>query len=315
MASKKPNIYSFFETFKDYKSYEGHVDKIFLQNQHNTTCDAFIKDIKISRTESAKSVCKKFKYLYNFLLATKKPKKSEYLDDNDFSFLNYWLNCMLRNNTITYKLTVEDFYGEMSDHEIDFISDTFKEKLYEIEDEDFNNMILLNDLDDNHSEIFQNTISIKENTTCIKYFQKYISKYKQGIIQCPNDDTDFCKALKLFKEKYEQNFLAKYSVSENCIDRELIKLPQYNDVSLGDKKITVIGSILGPSFGTFFTLAFLYKFTPFGQWMRAIMGRKKGVHSNLYKENGELSLNNSDADYINLSEDPYYISYDSVVNT
>ncbi|SBS90414.1 PIR Superfamily Protein [Plasmodium ovale curtisi] len=315
MASKKSNIYSFFETFKNYKSYEGHVDQIFLRKQHNTTCDAFIKDIKISRTESAKSVCEKFKYFYNFLLTKNKPKKSEYLDDNDFLFLNYWLNFKLRNNNIIYKLTVEDFYEEMNYREIDFISDTFKEKIYEIEDADFNNMILLNDLHDNHSEIFQNTMSIKEKTTCIEYFQKYISKYKQGIIQCPNNDTDFCKALKLFKEKYEQNFLAKYSVSEKCIDRELIKLPQYNDVSLGDKEITVIGSILGPSFGTLFTLAFLYKFTPFGQWMHAKMGTKKGVHSNLYKENGKLSLNNSDTDYINLSEDPYYISYDSVVNT
>lgn len=49
--------------------------------------------------------------------------------------------------------------------------------------------------------------------------------------------------------------------------------------------------------------------------MHAKMGRKKGVHNNLYKENGKLSLNNSNTDYINLSEYPYYISYDSVVNT
>lgn len=45
------------------------------------------------------------------------------------------------------------------------------------------------------------------------------------------------------------------------------------------------------------------------------MGTGKGVLDNLYEENEQLSLDNLDNDNIRFGENPYLISYDSVVNS
>ncbi|SBS90405.1 PIR protein [Plasmodium ovale] len=317
MSYAVPDMYSFFESYKNYKRYESHIENNYLQGKHNTKCYSFLKDVIISRTDSANSICEKFKHFYQFLISTKRTPKSGILEDKDFAFLNYWLNDKLRNNAISHNLTVEHFHEKMNDHEDEFASyDMFKGKLYSIKDEDFNNIILLSLLEECYSDFYAKIIAHTKDTSisCLEYTQKLIDTYKKGIIKCSVDDTNFCQALKHFKQKYENFVFKDYSITEICIDRELIKLPQYNDVSLDDKKITVVGSILGPSFGTLFTLAFLYKLTPLGQWIHAKMGTKRGAHSNIYVENDQSLLNTSDNENINFDENSYNISYDSIGN-
>ncbi|SBT55626.1 PIR Superfamily Protein [Plasmodium ovale wallikeri] len=309
------SAYSFFENFKTYKLYEREMEQKFLGGKHGTQCDSFSSSDRYIGTESANNICIKFKILYDIIKSKKKPPNPISLDDNDFAYLNYWLNSISRNTTVSNKLTIKEFQTQISNVELEFVLDYFDQKLYDFVDNDYNNMILLNDLHEKHGQIFQSTISIEENTQCVEYFQKYINTYKKGIIMCPQDDTSFCKALKHFKKLYEKTFLGEHGMTENCIDRERLQLPTYNDVLLERKNNTIAGTILGSSFGTLFTMVFMYKFTPLGRWIHAKVVTNKEVYSNIYEESEESLLSTSDNDYINSDFNEYHISYNSVTNS
>ncbi|SBS99232.1 PIR Superfamily Protein, partial [Plasmodium ovale curtisi] len=259
MDSTAPDIYSFFKVFKTYKSYEGYMETDFKSDGHRNIFNYFSPDIKISGIETANEICEKFKRLYKLIISINKKSGYEKLYDIDFAFLNYWLNSKLRNATISNKLTIQDIITKMENHEEEFIYNAFNRNIYNLKLEDFNNMALLSNLYYNHSKIFQSTSGIGKNIPCLQYFHEFIDEYKKGIIMCPHDDTSFCKALKHYKEEYEKTFLGDYSVSERCIDRERLHLPTYNDVSPENRKNIIVGSVLGSSFGTLFTLLFLYK--------------------------------------------------------
>ncbi|SBT43916.1 PIR Superfamily Protein [Plasmodium ovale wallikeri] len=317
MSSAIPDMYSFFEKYKTYKLYESEMEKKYTEDKGKTTCDAFVSDVKISSTETARNLCIKFKIFYKFIISINQSSKLKFnsLYNNDFAYLNYWLNGKLRNTKINHRITVESFYESMSVHDDDFAGNSlFDNKLFHIEENDFNNMILLSHLDDQYSEIYQNVITRKgEKISCLEYYKEFADKYNEGIRSC-SDNNNFCNTLNIYKKKYE-GFSDKTTISEKCIDEHIPKLLTYDDVSLGDKKITVVSSILGPSFATVFTSFFLYMFTPLGQWIRAKMGTKRGALSNLYEESDQLSLNTLDDENVSFGENPYLISYDSVVNS
>ncbi|SBT83161.1 PIR protein [Plasmodium ovale] len=315
MSDTKSDIYAFFKEFKEYKECEAAMNQVFSGNRLNMKCDSFLKDNQNFGTENANDVCVKFKILCNIIESKKRKPNTKKLNDIDFAFLNYWLNSKLRNGNTSNNLTVYKFQDTFSSIEIDFINyGLLNDKLYDIKNENFNNMNLLSDLYFYHGEIYQKTSNLgKEKIPCIEYFEKYINTYKQGIIQCPHDNTSFCEALKHIKEKYKENFLQEYSMTKHCIDRDRLELPTYKDVS-GNKQITIVGSVLGPSLGTLFTLLFLYKSTSFAQWIRAKMLTNKGEKSNPYETNNELFLDISDNEHVSFGENQYRISYDSVVN-
>ncbi|SBS90402.1 PIR Superfamily Protein [Plasmodium ovale curtisi] len=296
MNSAASNIYSFFDDYKTYKSYEEIMEENISGGKDNTTCHSFPTDVQISDTESANNICVKFKFLHNFIISTKKSTEKKSLSDIDFAFLNYWLNNKLRNTRINHKFTVEEFRNDMSNHEVEFVYDDFDKNIYDIKDEDISNMNLLSELKTNYGEIFPSYSTIVGgNVPCIEYFQKCINIYRKCIIKCPDARTSFCKALNHFKVEYEENFFGKFGIAEKCPDKEFIKLPTYKDASLGDKKITV--------------------FTPLGQWIRAKMGSNEGVRSHIYEENEKLLLDTSDNARINSDYNEYGISYDSAVNS
>ncbi|SBT73412.1 Plasmodium vivax Vir protein, putative [Plasmodium ovale] len=317
MSDKKLDIYSFFKEFEKYKDYEAEMNHLFRSDKHKTKCDSFLTDIQKFGTENANDVCIKFKILCNVIISKKREPDPKTLDIKDFAYLNYWLNSLSKKTTDSYNLTVYKFQDTFSSIEEDFFKyGMLNEKLYDIEYEDFNNMLLLRHLQKCHAEIFRKMTPLidEKNISCIEHFQEFINTYKNGIIKCPYDDTGFCKALKHFKEEYEKRFLREYSMTINCIDRDRLELPTYEDVSK-NKQITMVGTVLGPSFGTLFTFLFLYKFTPFGQWILAKMGTTKGAHNNLYEEREQSFLNSSDNEDINWDYNQYGISYDSVVNS
>ncbi|SBT02236.1 PIR Superfamily Protein [Plasmodium ovale curtisi] len=314
MDSTAPDIYSFFKVFKTYKSYEGYMETDFKSDRHRNIFNYFSPDIKISGIETANEICEKFKRLYKLIISINKKSGYEKLYDIDFAFLNYWLNSKLRNATISNKLTIQDIITKMENREEEFIYNAFNRNIYNIKYEDFNNMALLSNLYYNHSKIFQSTRGIGGKIQCLQYFHEFIDEYKKGIIMCPYDDTSFCKALKHYKDEYEQTFLGDFSVSEHCIDRERLHLPTYNDVSPEDRKNIIVGSVLGSSFGTLFTLLFLYKIIPLERWIRDKIGINNEAHSNLYEEHDQSFLDTSYNGYIDSNYNTYHMSYDSVAN-
>ncbi|SBT82920.1 PIR protein [Plasmodium ovale] len=286
----------------------------YSNNKDNTICETYSWNTKQFGDESANDICIKFKILRKVILSKKKGVNSEILDHKDYSYLNYWLNYMSKNATSSNNLNVKQFQNTMGSVEGDFVAVSFDEKLYDLPEVDYNNMILLKELQTEYSEIFKHSDKIlKGNTACIGYFKKYIDTYKKCIIKCPHDETSFCKALKGIKAEYDKTYLNVHGISENCPDKELTILPTFNDVSIRDN-MTVAGSVVGPSFGMLLTLLFLYKFTPFGQWIHTKIGRSKVEYNNLYEQNSQSFLNTSDNESINMNDDPYHISYNSMRN-
>ncbi|SBT54581.1 PIR Superfamily Protein [Plasmodium ovale wallikeri] len=323
MSSTESNIYSFFKEIKNYKINENGMEKNFLEGKHNTTCNSFAKNIKISRTEDAKDICKKFKCLKN-LISTKGQSSSHPLGSNDFLFLNYWLNSKLRNNTINHGMTVEEFEDYLNTHENNFYtSNKFEGKLYDIDENDLENMNLLNVLYIQNSEIYGIIESLEEGKKkpCLEHFQKSIDTYKKGIIKCPLDDANFCNALKQFQRKYNQ-ISATENVEKKCIDKDSLHLPTYEEVLIeyitlyqkDHEKNIMSGTILAPTFAALFILIFIYSFTPFGQWIRTKIGKNKITKSNINNESDQLLLNNSNTEYIISGNNPYNISYDTLGN-
>ncbi|SBT02110.1 PIR Superfamily Protein [Plasmodium ovale curtisi] len=314
MSVTEPDIYSFFESFKDYKTYEQEMKVMFTRDTDKPTCETHSWGSKKFGDDSANNICIKFKILCEVIKSKKRGSEPRILDHTDYAFLNYWLNSLSKKTTSSHNLTVYMFQDTFSSIEEYFVNyGMLNKKLYDIKNEDFNNMVLLSDLYDNIAQIFYDTRALDDKKiSCIKYFQKYINTYKQGIIKCPHDNTSFCKALKHFKKDYEQKFLGVHSISEKCVDKENLLLPTYDDLLL-EKNNTIVGSILGPSFATLITSFFLYKFTPLGQWIRTKMGSAKEAQNNLYNENNQLFLDTSDNKHTNFDEIPYRITYDSSV--
>ncbi|SBS89300.1 PIR Superfamily Protein [Plasmodium ovale curtisi] len=311
------SAYSFFENFKMYNLYEREMEKQFLGGKYSIQCDSILYYNKDFGNERASNVCVKFRIIYNFITSTKKAPETQTLNDKDFAYLNYWLNSKSKNYKNGKNITFKEFQNIM-DHTVDeFASVMFDGKLYDLGEDDFQNMKLLDYLHSNYFEIFTeiSTLTKEKNISCFKHVNELLNTYKRGIIQCHIDNTNFCKALKFFKGEYDNIFFGKGSIAEKCTDQELLKLPTYEDVSLEEKKISVVGSILGPSFGTLFTMLILYKFTPIGQWIHSKIGKNIETQSKLYDENDESLLNVSDREHINFCENSYLMSYDSVVNS
>ncbi|SBS81959.1 PIR Superfamily Protein [Plasmodium ovale curtisi] len=315
MTSKDPDIYSFFVNFKEYKRYEQEMEAIYSNGKDNTTCHTYYWDSKQFGNERANNICVKFKILCKVIKSKKRGPKPSILDLTDYAFLNYWLNSISRNSTTGNNLSVDMFQDSMSSIEDDIVGVIFEKKLYDMNDDAFNKMNTLNELKTNYGEIFAHSSDIvKGGIPCIGYFEKFINTYKNCIIKCPDDDTSFCRALKHIKEEYKEELLGNGGISESCIDREKLQLPSYSDALLEYNNVNVVGSILGPSFATLFTSVFLYMFTPLGQKIRAIMRRNKGTDSDLYEENNQSFLSSSDNEHVNVDENSYHISYDTVVN-
>ncbi|SBT01840.1 PIR Superfamily Protein [Plasmodium ovale curtisi] len=314
MSSKNPEIYSFFKDFTEYKKYEQGI-KVILEGGHDVAqCDYFSSDSRNFGNESAKDICVKFMILYN-IIEEKRCQKIKFVDNKDFAYLNYWLNDLSKNTTGSNNITIKEFQMKVGSVEDTFAGVLLDNKLYDMNDEEFHNTNLLYELKINYAKIFLHSSKMLQgNTPCIGYIQKYINTYKKCIIQCPDDDTNFCKALTHFKEEYAENILGTIGLSEQCPDKSLLKLPTYSEVSV-ERRNTIIGSVLGPSFGTLCTILFLYKFTPFGQWIHAKIRRNNEAHNNLHEESNKLLLDNSDNEYINFDDSPYGISYYPSVNS
>ncbi|SBT55178.1 PIR Superfamily Protein [Plasmodium ovale wallikeri] len=167
------------------------------------------------------------------------------------------------------------------------------------------------------------TETTKEICKKFKNLYKFIIFKKSNLTNKSPDNDDFAYLIYWINSKLKDNRL-KHNVTvsefhrnmnnQKCIDIKIPDLPTYNYASLGNKEMTLVGSALGPSAATLFTLLFLYKFTPFRQWVHSKIGKNKEAHSIVYEENDQSLLNTSDNENINFDRNPYNISYDSVGN-
>ncbi|SBT56769.1 PIR Superfamily Protein [Plasmodium ovale wallikeri] len=286
-------------------------------------CDSFLNDHIFTHIGSPKEFCKKFKYLYNILRnISRKGKQDGEFDDNDCSFLNYWLNDNLRGVNADPTISIEHFYqkSKAADGKI-FKSTLLDKKLYNIEKHDLENMRRLYDLyniKSNISEAIAKEMGNEESISCLTYTKECFGKYRDAIIKCLGDCPHFYSVLTEFKRKFEKDLSPYTETSISCKNKELFELPDYGVVIKEDKSVKIIRNtsilVLFPVFGVIFMLIFSDKLIPISQQVLEKIKRTKNMLFGAGEKSNDLLSYTSDNDNIFGDHEEYSISYYSVRN-
>ncbi|KMZ76918.1 hypothetical protein PVIIG_05804 [Plasmodium vivax India VII] len=132
--------------------------------------------------------------------------------------------------------------------------------------------------------LYYNFDKIEHDNECenTKYecAKKCFDLYKEYIDDCPKKFTaDFCNKLEIFRNEFN----GYISSEPQCKDKGLY-IPSNIFASKSVILLIPIVSLLVLS--TFFFI--LYKFTPFGPWLRDKSGRKKNFYGNIANEEQEI---------------------------
>ncbi|SBT52601.1 PIR Superfamily Protein [Plasmodium ovale wallikeri] len=324
--------YEFFKYFDLYMKQEQSMKEGWNSQSYTDKC---ILDVRFSagNLKNDEVICAKFKCFYNLLLfstlSDSKPKEH-------VEYLNFWLNDQLKNN-INLSTRVNDFYQRLKLMRVIIdVENELENKIYDINEEHFTNMKNLHDLYSNYSNIKRITEVPTSENNCLEYSEKCVETYTKAIKKCSIDTTIFCRALKNFKEKYDE---INNSISlKNCKEQTLLALPDYNDPSTGislqegqlesDEQLhasaeqasntyfSPVFGFIGTILGIFFTLLIMYKYTPLISGFFRGMVKEKKINTNLEEVyNQEILLDNSDFEHNNSDNMSYNIIYNPTLNS
>ncbi|SBS92754.1 PIR Superfamily Protein, partial [Plasmodium ovale curtisi] len=197
-----------------------------VKNEEN--CDGIILDVKFNENVTAKDICKEFKFLYNSFSVYRgeKTPENDPFSLYDCDFLNYWLNCKLRESVNDGSINIKKFYEQIKEKNNNFFSKTIDldEYLYDIDPNVLENMKLLYNLYDNAIKIIsiintQNYTDGERNEaqkSCLEYTNKCDENYKKAMDMCLNSNDDFYNALKYFKDSYKIITESSFNESNAC---------------------------------------------------------------------------------------------------
>ncbi|VUZ99326.1 PIR protein [Plasmodium vivax] len=286
MTSPEPieENYDFFSKILFYKTHAPHLENINELSNFEKGCNNMSKESGFSGISFSSMPCEKFKYLFS-LKKNNNPLISS--DDDFYNYINFWLNYFIREKNSNNIISVKDFYLTLQKHDSNFDNEKKLEfKLYNINNDDFENMCILNNLYSNYNKIFNDKrVVCTEKASCSQHSNECYKEYRRGLIKCLNKNLNCCKALNDFKNMYITD---NQNVSSNVFKHsDLVVLPREEDVyyeiygGLNDWRNIIIltFSILGPVIGIFL---YFYKFTSFGQKFGANRKRQKRVKNNLH---------------------------------
>ncbi|SBT72944.1 PIR protein [Plasmodium ovale] len=282
-------------------------------------CDNLSTIMTFSNNISAEDICQEFKFLHKSL--RKNPKGETTVNDifsyYDCDFLNFWLNDKLRKSVNNGLIKIKEFYKEIKNKDDQFFSKTnnLEEYLHVIDPNVLDNMKLLYNLYDKAVKIISiiNTQNYtdeeeknKERESCSKYTKECDENYKEAMNRCLNSNVDFYNALKNFKDGYKIITEQNSNESNVCNSIEFSFFPEY-DALLEKKANTIkISSTLSV---LSLALPLIYKYTPFGPFLRANINRVKNKWMNSDEYGSELSSIPTDVeDNISYNEE-YNIGY------
>ncbi|SBT01438.1 PIR Superfamily Protein, partial [Plasmodium ovale curtisi] len=308
--------YGFFKNFNYYEDKERNV--VGYTGDKESCCKSFLSESFFTHIQFPHTFCEQFKKLYNLLFnSTLNNKKAETLDDNDCSFLNYWLNDKLRGINIDNSISVINFYKKLKDSNVTiFKYEQLEKKLYNIEKHDLENIRKLYDLYNTKSKVSSTLgidVSPEESASCLMHTNECYRKYRDTIINCHNGCHDFFNALTYFKNKYKNDLYLNSENTSSCTYEELFILPDYETVLKEYKsrpfKTIITLPVLFPLFGVFFMLIFSDKFTPFRQHILEKIKKTKNMLFGEGERDNEFMPYTSNNDISILSEGEYNISY------
>ncbi|CAG9479592.1 unnamed protein product [Plasmodium vivax] len=129
---------------------------------------------------------------------------------------------------------------------------------------------------------------------CVKEYDRYIQPCFGGV------SNNYCHELKKFKGEYEQ--IMKDVMCGN--------VPNILTSAEGISVASIISFHIITMLIVSVILYFVYKFTPFGPWLKLRLKRKKKVSNNIYHESNGYSHASKSSD-INLKKILYNIAYNS----
>ncbi|SBT03026.1 PIR Superfamily Protein [Plasmodium ovale curtisi] len=306
--------------------YEALVQYVKSENEkvkNEANCENIFLDKKSDQNESAKEICQEFKFLYKSFAEyhgeKKEISKEGTLTDYDCNFLNYWLNDKLRKTVNDNTNYVKEFYRKIKERDSTFFSspNDLETHLYDIHPKILENMKLLYDLYVIKKKI-TDLIFDQDNTAvykelCKRYTKECYDKYIEGMKNCLNIYDDFYKALKVYETDYKHLIEQETDESGHCKDSEYFLLPDYDSV-LEKQRNIMAGKILSAPLILSFVIPLLYKYTPFGPFLRAKTKMIKNWWMNPEKNESELLLSSTDIEDNIFDNGEYNIGYYSETN-
>ncbi|SBT83811.1 PIR protein [Plasmodium ovale] len=318
-CKKEADKYKFCINSNYYKGLVKHAEAKKDNIKKEGNCDGLIFEKKLYENVSVKDICREFILLYESFSTYPFEKSSEndIFTYYDCDFLNYWLNDNLKENNINSSICVNNFYDKLKSKNETFFSSSTKleDHLHVIDPNVLKNMKLLYKLYDNAVEIksiIDNEFYTseeeknKEQESCSMYTKECDVIYKEAMDRCLNSNDDFYNALKNFKYAYD--IIAEPSSNESnvCNSSEFYYFPWYDGVLEKKKNAIKISSTL---LVLSFALPLIYKYTPFGPFLRANISRVKNKWMNSDEYGSELSSLPTDVEDNISDNEEYNIGY------
>ncbi|SBT73971.1 PIR protein [Plasmodium ovale] len=281
-----------------------------------SACNTFNNDVCLFDNPSAKDICKKILYMYKFLDKVQRSQdSSSTLTNEDFDFLNYWLNIKLKDKSSDASICMNEFEKTIESQVGDFKSTKTKlgKHLHVIDPDNLENMELLCELYDTKQKItniiFDEDIKIDEKNLCQGYLQKCYDNYIKGMKNCLSSYDDFYKALKVFESGYKLLTDEVPYKSEYCIISEHLRLPKYDPVLEKEQKRIMTYKIMSAPLMLPFIIPLLYKYTPFGPFLRTKINLVKERWLNPDENESELLSMSMDTEDNIYENEEYNIGY------
>ncbi|SBT83508.1 PIR protein [Plasmodium ovale] len=259
-------------------------DEYLCPDVKTLSCETLLNDDISSQYRSPHIICEQFKSMYHSLITMKETSNIKKVKENDYLFLNYWLNDKLSTNSLKSSFSVKDFYKKLQEiNKIYFSNKSLEEKLNNIESYHLENMKILLDL--------------------YKIKNKIYRIISEG--ELPNKNSSWLEHKNEFTQDHSQY-------------KELFELPDHDSVIKEYSKeklksITTV-SFLVPVFGLFFMLMSSNMFLPIQHnLLEKIKNAKNKLFTVEEREKELLSYTSYNNNRINDEED-YNIGYYSVRN-
>ncbi|SBT56759.1 PIR Superfamily Protein [Plasmodium ovale wallikeri] len=338
-CSKNPGKES-YEFFEEFDYYNGHAVKAEGKNSvvikdvrefaeedmcpefAENSCYYFLINNVFPLIENPHIICEKFKHIYSLLSSnTRGSKKEGTLENNDWAFLNYWLNGKLRGADTDMTICVKDFYEKLREMDENYFKiKSTGDKLFNMKKDEFENMKKLYDLyniKDKISEAIAEEFTEGKSLSCLAYTKECYRTYKEAIINCRGNCSHFYSFIKEFKSKYKNDLSNSAKSSFSCKSEELFELPNYGVVLKEHESVQVIRnrtlSVLLPMLGAFLIFKFSDKLTPFRQYILEKLKSRKSMFDEGERDN-ELFSYTSDDDSSIFNDGEYNLSYYNIRN-
>ncbi|KMZ95153.1 hypothetical protein PVMG_06091 [Plasmodium vivax Mauritania I] len=274
--------YDFFQKIENYIYYAQNLVSDPPSPQPSDGCPSISTLYEPQNSQVAKDIYNGFTKLYSSLSSKKKHPTTSSDYKHFCGFLNYWLNSKLKESKFDGTACVIKFYENMKLHCKDtFPVDNSLNFIYDINEDDLKKMNILYKLHEQISKIHKILFrsSEEEPNSSLSLSKESLQYYRTYSPTCNGNNSEFCKALQDFKDKYKQLYSIFQRRGEEYT-KYYIKLPEVNN-----------NIILTP---------LLCTFTPMGQIFRSKNKKFTKEYSNNYD------------DPISLHQERYNIKYDSV---